>query len=151
MTDQQVAAKPGWYAQPDGHQRYWDGRKYTATWGETGAVADVPTRSDIRAATPQPVPTSGGIFAGLLDFGFTTFITLKILRVIYVVAVVAVVLAAVIAFVMVFSRGGWYIPLAFVGVPLAALIYLVLVRVSMEMTALFFRIGENTSLMLAKL
>lgn len=52
---------------------------------------------------------------------------------------------------MIFSQCSWYILLAFVGIPLVTLIYLILIRVSFDMIALFFRIGENTSLMLAKL
>lgn len=29
ITQQVPAGNPGWYAQPDGSQRYWDGRQWT--------------------------------------------------------------------------------------------------------------------------
>lgn len=41
--------------------------------------------------------------------------------------------------------------LAIIGVPLVTLLYLVIARVYMEIIALFFRIGENTSVMAASL
>lgn len=90
-----------------------------------------------------------GFFASLFDFGFTSFITLRFLRVIYGVLVVLILLIAVVAFVGMLSQGGLYILLAIVVVPIVTLFYLVMTRVSMEMVALFFRIGENTSLMAA--
>jgi hypothetical protein len=150
MTGQQVATAPGWYAQPDGEQKYWDGHKYTAAWNGTSPVLDAPSTTGVVTVTPA-IPSSVGFFDGLFDFSFTTFITLKIVRAIFIVGTVSVLLAAAGAFIMIFSRGGWYTLMAIVGVPLVTLIYLVLLRVSLEMIALFFRIGENTSLMLAKL
>jgi uncharacterized membrane protein len=90
-----------------------------------------------------------GFFASLFDFGFTSFITLRFLRVIYGVLVVLILLIAVVAFVGMLSQGGLYILLAIVVVPIVTLLYLVMTRVSMEMVALFFRIGENTSMMAA--
>jgi hypothetical protein len=90
-----------------------------------------------------------GFFASLFDFGFTSFITLKFLRLIYGVLVVLILLAGVVFFVASISQGGLYILFAIVIVPIVTLIYLVLTRVSMEMVALFFRIGENTNKMAA--
>jgi len=90
-----------------------------------------------------------GFFASLFDFGFTSFITLKFLRLIYGVLVVLILLAGVVFFVASISQGGLYILFAIVIVPIVTLIYLVLTRVSMEMVAIFFRIGENTNLMAA--
>jgi hypothetical protein len=90
-----------------------------------------------------------GFLASLFDFGFTSFITLKFLRVIYGVLVVLILLAGVGAFLGSILQGGLYILIAIIIVPIVTLIYLVLTRVSMEMVALFFRIGENTTLMVA--
>ena len=90
-----------------------------------------------------------GFFASLFDFGFTSFITLKFLRVIYGVVVVLILLISVAILVASISQGGMYALLAIVVVPIVTLIYLVLTRVSLEIVALFFRIGENTSLMVA--
>lgn len=90
-----------------------------------------------------------GFFTSLFDFGFTSFVTLKFLRLIYGVLVVLILLTGVVVFVGSISQGGIYILVAIIFVPIVTLIYLVLTRVSMEMVALFFRIGENTSLMVA--
>jgi len=90
-----------------------------------------------------------GFFASLFDFGFTSFITLKFLRLIYAVLLVLILLTGVVFFVASIAQGGLYILFAIVIVPILTLIYLVLTRVSMEMVAIFFRIGENTNLMAA--
>jgi len=90
-----------------------------------------------------------GFFASLFDFGFTSFITLKFLRLIYGVLVVLILLIGVGAFLGSISQGGIYILIAIIIVPIVTLLYLVLTRVSMEIVALFFRIGENTNIMAA--
>jgi hypothetical protein len=101
----------------------------------------------------RPMPSTQieakGFFASLFDFGFTSFITLKFLRVIYGVVVVLILVTGVVLFVASISQGGIYAVFAIVVVPIVTLIYLVLTRVSLEIVALFFRIGENTSLMVA--
>jgi len=90
-----------------------------------------------------------GFFASLFDFGFTSFITLRFLSVIYGVVVVLILLTSVIILVASLSQGGIYAGLAIVVIPIVTLVYLVVTRVSLEIVALFFRIGENTSLMVA--
>ena len=92
---------------------------------------------------------SRGFFASLFDFGFTSFITLKFLSVIYGVVVVLILLTSVVLLVASLSQGGIYAVLAIVVIPIVTLVYLVVTRVSLEIVALFFRIGENTSLMVA--
>lgn len=88
-----------------------------------------------------------GFFASLFDFGFTSYITLKFLRIIYTVMVVLILIAGLGFFFTIAARGGGYILLAIILVPIVTLFYLVLTRISLEAVALFFRIGENTSLM----
>ena len=102
-----------------------------------------------RKRMPNTQIEAKGFFASLFDFGFTSFITLKFLRVIYGVVVVLILLTSVAILVASISQGGMYAVLAIVVVPIVTLIYLVLTRVSLEIVALFFRIGENTSLMVA--
>jgi hypothetical protein len=98
---------------------------------------------------PNSQVEAKGFFASLFDFGFTSFITLKFLSVIYGVVVVLILVTSVILFVTGISQGGTFAVLAIVVIPIVALLYLVLTRVSLEIVALFFRIGENTSLMVA--
>jgi cellulose synthase/poly-beta-1,6-N-acetylglucosamine synthase-like glycosyltransferase len=88
-----------------------------------------------------------GFFSGLFDFGFTSFITLRFLKVIYTILVVLILLTGVVFFIGAISQGGFGVVVAIVFVPIATLLYLVIARVYMELVALFFRIGENTSIM----
>lgn len=90
-----------------------------------------------------------GFFGALFDFGFTSFITLRFLKVIYALLVGLILLTGFVFFAGLLLRGGVGVLLAIVGVPLVTLLYLVLARVYMEIIALFFRIGENTSVMAA--
>jgi Domain of unknown function (DUF4282) len=90
-----------------------------------------------------------GFFASLLDFGFTSFITLRFLRVIYVVLGVMTLLTAVVMLVLNLSRGGTTAVVAVFLVPIFTLLYLIMIRVYLEVIALFFRIGENISVMAA--
>lgn len=88
-----------------------------------------------------------GFFAALFDFGFTSFITLKFLKVIYGVLTVLVLLVGLVFLLAGLSKGGGTAVLSLVGAPVVTLLYLVFIRISMEVIALFFRIGENTSVM----
>jgi hypothetical protein len=91
--------------------------------------------------------TDKGFFGALFDFSFTTFVTLKFIKVIYGALVGLILLLGVIFFFVFIMRGGETAILSFTLVPLATLFYLVVARISLETTALFFRIGENTSIM----
>jgi hypothetical protein len=88
-----------------------------------------------------------GFFATLFDFSFTSFVTLKFLRVIYAIAVVAIGLATLVWMGIIGSQGGIFVLLALVAGPLAGLLYLISVRVTFEVIAVLFRIGENTAVL----
>ena len=90
-----------------------------------------------------------GCFASLFDFGFTSFITLKFLRYIYAVWVVFILLTGIFFFFEGISQGGVYILGAIIVAPIVTLGYLILVRISLEIVAMFFRIGDNTATMAA--
>lgn len=90
-------------------------------------------------------------FASLFDWDFTTFITLRFLKVIYIVATVLIALAALGFLIVAISQGGGGIVAGIILVPLFALFYLILVRVSLEVIALLFRIGDNTEKMVVEL
>jgi Domain of unknown function (DUF4282) len=92
-----------------------------------------------------------GFFAALFDFGFTSFITLKFLRVIYAILVCLILLVGVIFLVVGLSHGGGDAVAVIFVAPLTTLLYLIFVRIYMELIAMFFRIGENTSIMAAAL
>jgi hypothetical protein len=92
-----------------------------------------------------------GFFTALFDFGFTSFITLKFLRVIYTFLVCLILLVGLLFLVIGLAQGGGTAVVVIFLAPLATLLYLIFVRIYMELIAMFFRIGENTSIMAAKL
>jgi hypothetical protein len=98
---------------------------------------------------PDAQGPAKGFFGALFDFGFTSFITLRFLSFIYGALVSLIVLGGVVVFGLSITRGGMYVVVALLIVPPVALFQLVLVRISLEAVALFFRIGENTSLIAA--
>ncbi len=58
-------------------------------------------------------------------------------------------LGALVFLVVGLSQGGGEALATLIVVPAVAFVYLVIVRISMEAVALFFRIGENTSALVA--
>jgi Domain of unknown function (DUF4282) len=118
-----------WYEQTNGEQKYWDGGKYIATW----------QGSD----TPHGVPMEEhGFFHSLFDLSFTSFITLKILSIVYAASVFLVILGGILLFVRFLVLGDANVFYA-LAVPVVAVLVLIFVRVSLELTALFFRIGQD--------
>ncbi len=84
-------------------------------------------------------------FATLFDFGFTSFVTLRFLKVIYAIMVVLILLGGLFFLIAGLSTGNSLGILgAIIFAPLVTLVYLVLARISFEVIAMFFRIGENT-------
>ena len=95
----------------------------------------------------EPQLDSPSLFAGLTDVGFRTFVTRKFLSVIYIVVAVGILLTAIALFASAASQGVTSALFALVLVPLLALLYLVMARVTLELVALMFRIAENTDRM----
>jgi hypothetical protein len=98
----------------------------------------------------SPLETKG-FFAALFDFGFTSFITLKFLRVIYTILVCLILVVGLIFLIYGLSQGGGPAVAFILVAPLVTLLCLIFVRIYMELIAMFFRIGENTSIMAARL
>jgi hypothetical protein len=86
-------------------------------------------------------------FASLFDFGFTSFITLRFLKVIYTILVVLILFVGAIALIVGLASGSAAgVLLGLILAPLLTLFYLIMARVWLEVIAMFFRIGDNTSL-----
>lgn len=88
-----------------------------------------------------------GFFAALFDFSFTSFITLRFLKVIYAILVTLILLGGLFFLIGALTQGAGAAILGLIAVPVVTLLYLVIARIYMELVALFFRIGENTSIM----
>ncbi len=84
----------------------------------------------------------------LFDFSFKTFITPKLVRILYILLLALIAIGTVLSFIgglaTLFSRGGF---IAGVGIiiatPIFAVIYLIMARVSMEITIVIFQIAEH--------
>jgi hypothetical protein len=83
--------------------------------------------------------------ASLFDFGFTSFVTLRFLKVIYAIMTVIILLVGLFALIGGLRTGNSStIILTIIFAPLGTLVYLVLTRITFELIAMFFRIGDNT-------
>ncbi len=102
-------------------------------------------------AVPDRTPADRGFFASLFDLNFTSFITLRFIKIIYGIALVLIGLATLVFFIAGLSRGGVTAVASFFLVPLAGLAYLVVARIYLELIAVLFRIGENTTKITAAL
>ncbi len=88
--------------------------------------------------------TTGG-FLRMLDFGFTRFITLQAIKFVYALGLILLVLSWIVFSIGAMSQN--FFPglgLAIVGI-LVVVIYAVMLRIWLELIAVIFRIGENTS------
>lgn len=88
---------------------------------------------------------SSGFFAGLFDWDFKQFVALRFIKLIYIVGMVFIILGALAIIFSGFAQGGGVgfgsLILALVG----GLVYLIFFRVTLEVIAVLFRIGDNTS------
>jgi hypothetical protein len=88
-----------------------------------------------------------GLFAGLFDFSFETFVALKVIKVLYglfLVVLVLGILAGLGGAVVAMIQGEFLAGLGMlVLLPIATLIYLVLGRVYFELIIVAFKIAED--------
>jgi len=89
-------------------------------------------------------------FGALFDMSFSEFITTKLVKVLYILLLcligIGLVVAAFSGLATMFRRGGFLAGLVMViAAPVVALVYVIVVRMWMEMTIVLFRIAENTA------
>lgn len=93
---------------------------------------------------PQRTPPSDSVIGGLMDLSFRRFITPSIAKVIYLIGLLLILLGALALFVSAAAQGvGWALA-ALVLVPLYAAFLVVVLRLLLETSVVFFRIYENT-------
>lgn len=85
--------------------------------------------------------------AALFDFGFRTFITLGIIKILYILGMLLIALGWLIVVIGSFVMDFWAGLGALIFYTIAAVIQLIFWRVWLEMIVVFFRIGENTSIL----
>ena len=83
-------------------------------------------------------------FSVLFDWDFNTFITKRAIKIVYILFVVFIGLGALAFFIAALSRGGGQAIAALIFVPLGALLYIIMIRISLEIIAIIFKIGDDT-------
>jgi len=81
----------------------------------------------------------------LFDFSFRSFVTLRIVRFLYAVAVVLLAVGVIAALVGGMATGRNALEMAgfLLFAPIGAFLYLLIIRVSLELMVVIFRIGET--------
>lgn len=93
---------------------------------------------------PMSSDEAKGLLRSLFDFGFTSLITTKIIRFVYALLVVLYSLVAVVLFFTgLVSGSSTGVLFALFVVPLGYLVYLILIRIWMEVLIVVFRIGDD--------
>jgi len=91
---------------------------------------------------PQHYPSASE--SGILDIGFTRFISNTWISIIWVILIIAHFLVAVGAIFMAFNTDQTLGTISLLAVPLTALILLLSSRMALELAVIFFRIETNT-------
>jgi len=93
---------------------------------------------------PMSSDEARGLLRSLFDFQFTSLITTKIIRFVYALIVILVSLGALAVFISSLARGGAVgVFFALIIVPLFYLVYLILIRIWMEILVVVFRLGDD--------
>jgi Domain of unknown function (DUF4282) len=111
-------------------------RQYPPDVGEALTTPEFPTGSG------QPQAEEVGFFAAMFDFDFETFVALRFIKVIYIIALVFIGLGAVGVFFVSIANGQF---LTAILALVFLFFYLIIVRVWLEVIAVLFRIGDNTT------
>jgi hypothetical protein len=91
---------------------------------------------------PRPTPAKG-FWAGLFDFGFTTFVTPKVIKFVYVVTTIIIGLVWILWLISGFRYSSGLGILVLVLGPLVALLWLIVYRIMLELAMVIFRIGAD--------
>ena len=86
-------------------------------------------------------------FASLFDFSFSRFVTLRLVKFLYVIAIVALVIVVLVVIAAGFTEavsGVETVGYLVLG-PVLGFLYLLLIRVWLELVVVVFRIGETAT------
>ena len=93
------------------------------------------------------MPNEKGLFQGLVDFAFQQFIAKRIIKVLYVIALVAGVVSLVAVVITGMQQSAAQGLLALVFGVIGLFVWVLYIRVMMELLIALFRIAENTDRM----
>jgi hypothetical protein len=124
------------------------------------ASSPSPARGLRPAAAPissEELQEQAGVFKALLDFNFNTVLTPKLIKAVYILVmamlalgVVGFFLSSLVGFRAGFGAGILGLVLSIVIMPIVAILYLALVRMSLEMIMAVYKIKEYTGILAEK-
>ncbi|NLX07570.1 MAG: DUF4282 domain-containing protein [Phycisphaerae bacterium] len=85
-----------------------------------------------------------GFFAALFDLSFSEFVTTRVIRVLYIIAIVVVALGMIGIILSGFAQGVSNGIVLLIVSPIVFLLYVLVVRIWLEVILVIFRIEENT-------
>ena len=91
-----------------------------------------------------------GFFTQLFDFSFTEFVTTKIIKFIYILGLILTGLATIAIIISAFSQSSVIGIVSLIFSPLIFLIYVIILRVWLEIIIVIFRISENIEILKGK-
>lgn len=107
-------------------------------------VAPPPVAPAPVAAVNPAAFDAKGFLRSLYDFKFTSLIATKVIRFVYALLVIIYsIFAAFTLIACLASRNGALIFFGFIILPLLYLLYLIMIRIFMEIVVVFFKMGED--------
>lgn len=107
-------------------------------------VAPPPVTPALVAAVNPAAFDAKGFLRSLYDFKFTSLIATKVIRFVYALLVILYsILAALTLIGCLASKNGALIFFGFIILPILYLLYLILIRIFMEIVIVFFKMGED--------
>jgi hypothetical protein len=88
-----------------------------------------------------------GFIASLFDMSFSDFVTIRLIKVLYILGIAGAVICGLAFIISGFSNGAGTGLFFLLVSPVLVGIYILLVRIWLELIIVVFRIAENTSLL----
>ncbi len=85
------------------------------------------------------------LFASLFDMSFSEFITIRLIKVLYIIGIIVAVIIGLGMIITGFSNGAGTGLLFLLLSPVIILLYILALRIWLELIIVVFRIAENTS------
>jgi len=109
-----------------------------------GGTPAVTQQAYVAPAAPAHFEQSKGFFGSLFDISFTSFVTGKIIKFLYVLAIIALGLG-IVAAAVIYSQQmpSQYAIGIVIAAPIVFFLYLILIRMQLEMIIVIFRMSEH--------
>ncbi|MBN1949438.1 MAG: DUF4282 domain-containing protein [Candidatus Cloacimonetes bacterium] len=93
---------------------------------------------------------NNSFFSTLFDFSFSEFITIKIVKVLFIIGIILAIIGAITFIVAGFNLSTVAGIVFLLISPIIFLLYILLIRVWLEIIIVIFRIADNTKIMAGK-